>query len=190
MYTLWVDKPELFEAKIQLFGAAVNKSFCRLVAESSEWNFIFKGTIDEHGKCSIPINRMRSVLQEGATGKLKLEVIAEDTYFVPWESPFEVKQSKNVTVEVVSQQKSVPVVENKIKVEVKEQTPIVEQKIDRRKYLKNFTRTMLQEGITFEYFVNNMKKKRIQNLVNEHLGTLPHEDKMLVLKKALEIMRK
>jgi hypothetical protein len=39
-----------------------------------------------------------SMLKEG--GEMKLEVIADDMYFNPWNSDFELKKSKSVTVEV------------------------------------------------------------------------------------------
>jgi hypothetical protein len=50
------------------------------------------------------------------SGKIRLEVIADDTVFVPYESTYEMEASKSVTVEVVESQSSVkkPVVEVKI----------------------------------------------------------------------------
>jgi hypothetical protein len=102
-FQLFTDRQELFEAKIKIEGASLNESFCRLVIESDEWNLVFKGTIDKSGNCSIPIKKLRNVLPEGTIGKMKLEVIAEDTYFVPWESEFKVEVAKSVQVEVKQQ---------------------------------------------------------------------------------------
>ena len=49
---------------------------------------------------------------------LKLEVIAEDTYFTPWESNFEVDTAKKVQVEVKSQQGNI-IKEGKPSIKVK-----------------------------------------------------------------------
>ena len=49
---------------------------------------------------------------------LKLEVIAEDTYFIPWESNFEVDTAKKVQVEVKSQQGNI-IKEGKPSIKVK-----------------------------------------------------------------------
>ena len=49
---------------------------------------------------------MRGLLGEDDTGKMKLEVIAEDTYFLPWESDFVVDTNKKIKVEVKSQEET------------------------------------------------------------------------------------
>ena len=46
-------------------------------------------------------------------GNLKLEVIADDVFFTPWESTFEVQASKKVTVEIKSQTYAKPLLERK-----------------------------------------------------------------------------
>ena len=111
MYKLYTDKIENFEAKIKLSGASLKQSFCRLVVESNDWNLVFKGEIDSKGNCKIPIKKLKNVMSDGVTGIMKLEVIADDTYFVPWESEFEVETVKSVQVEV--KQKSKKLVEKK-----------------------------------------------------------------------------
>ena len=55
-------------------------------------------------------------------GKIKLEVIAENTVFVPWEDDFKVKMSKKVTVQVPnSHKKETPqsIKESKVSVRVR-----------------------------------------------------------------------
>ena len=100
MYKLFTDKTELFECDIKLQGASLNKSKARLVVETSEYSLLFKGTINSKGKCEIPIRKLKGLIDENTKGNIRLEVIAEDTYFTPWESDFEVETSKKVTVEV------------------------------------------------------------------------------------------
>ena len=99
-YKLYTDKSEIFECDIKLSGASIKNSFARLIIESNDMNFIFNGKISKGGKCSIPVKKLKGFLDESSSGKIKLEVIADDTYFVPWKSEFLVEASKKVTVEV------------------------------------------------------------------------------------------
>jgi hypothetical protein len=173
-FQLFTDRQELFEAKIKIEGASLNESFCRLVIESDEWNLVFKGTIDKSGNCSIPIKKLRNVLPEGTIGKMKLEVIAEDTYFVPWESEFKVEVAKSVQVEVKQQKstKSTVVMETvkpqataDVITKSKPKTPINLQESNRKLHLKQFAKTLLDEGVTLQNVREH--KKRINELSNE-----------------------
>ena len=113
MYKLFTDKTEIFECDIKLSGASLDKSNVRLVVESADVNLLFKGKIDSTGKCSVPVKRLSGLLGETTPGTLRLEVIADDTFFTPWESEFVVETSKKVTVEVKSQNKN-RIVENSV----------------------------------------------------------------------------
>ena len=104
MYKLYTDKQEIFECDIQLEGASLNNSKARLVIETTDLSLLFKGNISSEGKCKIPVKRLKGLLGENSRGTIKLEVIAEDTYFIPWESSFEVDTAKKIQVEVKSQQ--------------------------------------------------------------------------------------
>ena len=128
MYKLFTDKSELFECDIKLEGASLSKSKARLVVETSDYSLLFNGNINSSGKCEIPIRKLKGLIDENTTGNIRLEVIAEDTYFTPWESDFEVDASKKVTVEVKSQQTKKPIVETKVKVKVKEEKPTITEK--------------------------------------------------------------
>ena len=98
-YKIFKDKSELFSCEITLEGANYKETQVRLILESDDWNIMFNGDIDKNGKCVIPIKKM-NILEEGTVGKIKLEVIAEDSVFVPWEDDFEVKLSKKVSVKI------------------------------------------------------------------------------------------
>ena len=97
LYKLYKDKSEVFSCEIELEGANIKDTEVRLLIESDEWNLMFIGEIDKNGKVSIPIKKL-PILEEGTKGKIKMEVIAEGTVFVPWEDEFEVKLSKKVMV--------------------------------------------------------------------------------------------
>lgn len=107
MYTFFTDKQEVFECKISLQGASYGNSKARLVLESDNMNFIFYGKINSEGKCTVPVNKLKNYLTEDTKGTVKLEVIAEDTFFEPWSDKFEVKTNKKVTVEVKSNNSNV-----------------------------------------------------------------------------------
>jgi len=113
MYTLYTDQSELFEATISITGASLTDTKCRLVIESDVVNLMFTGKIDSDGACSIPIKALAKYFPEGKQGTMRLEVIAENTYFVPWESEYTVKTHKKVTVEVKSRSEIPTIVEAK-----------------------------------------------------------------------------
>tara|TARA_R110001583_G_scaffold58924_1_gene175356 strand:- start:1002 stop:1469 length:468 start_codon:yes stop_codon:yes gene_type:complete len=142
MYTLYSDKQNIFECDIQLEGASLNDAFARLIIESENLNLMYNGTITSDGTCKIDMPRLKGIVKEN--GNLRLEVIADDMYFNPWESEYDLKTTKKVTVEV-KQQKKAPILESKPKVKVnvlasqpkKKKTPVREskQKNDRKKVL-------------------------------------------------------
>jgi hypothetical protein len=92
---------------------------------------MFNGHIENTGVCEVNIPKTKNFLPEGTKGNIKLEVIADDVYFEPWNSDFNVKTSKKVNVVVAEQVDEKP----KLKVQVFEQpkeTPkpkIVESKV-------------------------------------------------------------
>ena len=106
MYKLYTDKIENFECKLQLEGASLSKAFSRIILETDDINLSFNGKIDDSGKCIIPIKKLRGLLDESIEGSMKLEVIAEDVYFQPWQSEFIVETAKRINVEVISQKKN------------------------------------------------------------------------------------
>ena len=115
MYTLYSDKNNIFECDIQLEGASLSQAFARVIVEGNNLNLVFNGDITNDGNCRIEMPRL-NMLKEG--GELKLEVIADDMYFNPWNSEFELKKSKNITVEVKKQTSNI-IKENKATVKVK-----------------------------------------------------------------------
>lgn len=149
MYTFYTDKQEVFECKLDLEGAKLTDSRARLVLESSNYNLLFYGKIDENGKCEIPVKKLKSLLAETDTGKVKLEVIAEDTYFEPWNDTYNVKTSKKVTVEVVSKDTK-PLTEKKVTVTAVQQTPTVDR-------TSQFLKLLEKKNITLKNIKQNIK---------------------------------
>ena len=118
-YKLYTDKQEIFECNIYLEGASLTQATSRIIVETQDLKLLFEGTIDKDGNCKVPIKKLRGLVSEDTKGTMKLEVIAEDTYFLPWESDFEVDTAKNIKVEVKQQSKPL-VKSSKPKMVVKE----------------------------------------------------------------------
>lgn len=175
MYTFYIDKQEIFECKLDLEGAKLSDSRARLVLESNNYNLLFYGKIDENGKCQIPVKRLKNLLGETDTGKVKLEVIAEDTYFEPWADTYNVKTNKKVTVEVVSKNNAKQITEKKVTVTpIHQSTQLTEQFLkilEKRKItlanIKEHTQTLHKLGKIFteKYNLSAGEKKSIVDSV-------------------------
>jgi len=195
MYQLFTDKQEIFEADLKLEGASLNDSFARLVVETEDWNLVFNGEINERGHVNIPIKKLKRVFPNGTSGTMKLEVVAEDTYFTPWESDFQVETSKQVTVEVKSQTKKKPVMETNQKPTMKvENVSKPKQKSKpnnkRPELFKEYVGVLKRVNIN----INNMrtKQKGLQRLTeaftNKH--QLNESDKNWLQTKTLQYFTK
>lgn len=103
-YKIFRDKAESFECKVMIEGSDVKNTAVRLILESDEWNIFFKGSING-GVCRIPLKKI-SILSPGLKGIIKLEVVVDGEIFYPWYETFQVQNSKNVKVEVLSQKQN------------------------------------------------------------------------------------
>ena len=161
MYKLFTDKSELFECDIKLQGASLKKSKARLVVETQDYSLMFNGSISKGGKCEIPIRKLKGLIDEDTTGNIRLEVIAEDTFFTPWQSDFEVETSKKVTVEVKTQTTQKPILEAKATVKPQQVT------ISEKNHVVNLFKLLIKEDIN----INNIsyKRNKLNNIVAIYL---------------------
>ena len=175
MYKLFTDKSELFECDIKLEGASLSKSKARLVVETSDYSLLFNGSISSGGKCEIPIRKLKGLIDENTSGNIRLEVIAEDTFFTPWESDFEVDASKKVTVEVKSQTTKKPIVETKVKVKVKDKKPTITEK----EHVINLLKILIKEEINIDNI--SYKRNKLNNIVATYLkeNTVKNTNKII-----------
>jgi len=134
MYTLYSDKNNIFECDIQLEGASLSQAFARVIVEGDNLNLVFNGNITNDGNCRIEMPKL-NMLKEG--GEMKLEIIADDMYFNPWNSDFELKKSKSVTVEVKQPTDNI-IKENKakVKVNISNQTPVKKKRVTQKQPIK------------------------------------------------------
>ena len=183
MYKLFTDKTELFECDIKLQGASLNKSKARLVVETSEYSLLFKGSINSKGKCEIPIRKLKGLIDENTKGNIRLEVIAEDTYFTPWESDFEVETSKKVTVEVKSQQNKKPILETKVKVKVKKTKPVT---LTEKQHVVNLFKLLIKEDINIDNI--SFKRNKLNNIVATYLKENTIKNKNKVISSVLKVL--
>ena len=168
MYKLFTDKSELFECDIKLQGASLNKSKARLVVETQDYSLMFNGSISKGGKCEIPIRKLKGLIDEDTTGNIRLEVIAEDTFFTPWETDFEVETSKKVTVEVKTQTSKKPIVEAKVTITDSEQEHVV-----------NLLKLLIKEDINIKNI--SYKRNKLNNIVATYLkeNTVKNTNKVI-----------
>lgn len=101
-YKLYLDKANNFQCKLELEGASLENSHARIILEGKTKKFLFEGTISQKGECEIGLERLGEIFKEGDIGKMRLEVIADDAYFLPWQSDFNIDVSKKLRVEVMS----------------------------------------------------------------------------------------
>ena len=184
MYKLFTDKSELFECDIKLEGASLSKSKARLVVETSDYSLLFDGSISSNGKCEIPIRKLKGLIDENTTGNIRLEVIAEDTFFTPWESDFEVDVSKKVTVEVKSQQTKKPILETKVKVKVKDEKPTITEK----QHVINLFKLLIKEDINVDNI--SFKRNELNNIVATYLQENHVENTSKVIDGVLKVLEK
>ena len=177
MYKLFTDKSELFECDIKLQGASLNKSKARLVVETQDYSLMFNGSISKGGKCEIPIRKLKGLIDEDTKGNIRLEVIAEDTFFTPWESDFEVETSKKVTVEVKSQTTKKPIIEAKVKVTNSEQQHVI-----------NLLKLLIKENINIKNI--SYRRNKLNNIVATYLNENPIKDTEKVINGVLRKLQK
>ena len=181
MYKLFTDKAELFECSISLQGASLKESRARLVVETPDYSLLFNGNISKSGKCEIPIKKLKGLIDEDTTGNIRLEVIAEDTFFTPWESDFEVETSKKVTVEVKTQTTKKPIVEAKVK--VKEKPTITE-----KQHVINLFKLLIKEDINVDNI--SFKRNGLNNIVATYLKENTVKNTGKVIDGVLKVLEK
>lgn len=101
MYKLYLDKQETFKCSIKISGASTSRAKIRLALESKDCNLYFPGSI-LNSEAIVVIPPLQRYYETGSTGKIRLEVIVDNTYITPWESMFETCTTVNVTTTDIS----------------------------------------------------------------------------------------
>ena len=151
-YKLYTDKQEMFECEVSVKNANLKNSIARLVVESDGLDLVFKGKIND-GKCTVPIRKLKGILDESTKGNIFLEVIVEDTYFKPWSSEFIVEEHTSIKVDVKEQKES----SNKPILEVKVKEP---QKTQQKTKLSIPAKELISICERFDITSKNYKNKK------------------------------
>lgn len=116
MYNLYLDKAENFECAVSVKNASLKDAAARVIIEGDGFNLMFPGNIKD-GKCTVPIKKLKGLLEENAKGEMHLEMIVDDTYFMPWKDSFQVEEHTSVKVQVKEQvqKPTKPTLEVKVK---------------------------------------------------------------------------
>ncbi len=193
MYTLYTDKQEIFECSISLEGASIKNTSARLILESDRLSLVYKGTVDASGKCIIPVKQLKNLLDESTNGIMRLEVIADDTYFTPWESKFKVVTSKKITVEVANNSKKPLIQFTKPIVSVNttnNANTIVESNINLLKHVADISKILKRANIT----LNNMNynKHKLNRIIESYLQLrkIPDDKKIIIIEGIIQSLIK
>lgn len=154
MYKIYQDKEKIFECTVDVKGANITDTVARLIFEGDKGSstfYMIPGSIDNSGNCLIKIPKLKN-LKEGSTGKIFLEIIAENTLFTAWSSDYQIDVSKSVNVSVNedTSSKNENTKENNLAVNVafKNEDERIEESID-------------EDSGGFESFVNFIKKHKL-----------------------------
>lgn len=162
MFKLYTDKNNTFKCKVVVEGANESTAIARLIIEGESHNLMFDGQLKE-GICEVNIGKFKNFDNFKSKGFVKLEVIADDTYFTPWKSEYKIEQSKNVVVEVIEEKET-----SKALVEVKDisyidNNPKVEKNTGEEVYsllIKENVKVDMYKSLN-ELLKYNLKAKRL-----------------------------
>jgi hypothetical protein len=145
-YKLYTDKANKFNCNIEVEGTSLAKSQVRLVIESDDMSYMFKGSIQSNGECEVTIPKTKNFLSEGTFGNMRLEVIADDVYFEPWASDFSVATNKKVTVQIAEQEEDKPKMKVQV-IEQKEEPKVQKPVVKEEKVVKKPSNLMTKEEL-------------------------------------------
>lgn len=104
MYKLFTDNNKTFNCNVDVSGVSLDECTARLILQTENINLLYEGEINRNGICTVNIKKIKKYLEENTKGKIKLEIVAENTLFTPWESDFIVEAEKKVKITEVNGQ--------------------------------------------------------------------------------------
>ena len=160
MEIFYSDKIKKFECNIDIDGASINETKARLALsfDKSKTKYLYEGTISSDGKCTIKIPEIKNA--PNLVGKVSLEVIAEGTYFEPWNDNFIIKQHKNVSVKRISEEVEDDIDETvKIRVDFKNDNRVNLSETNKESMLPNRLGEIINEDEYIDYMKNVRNNK-------------------------------
>lgn len=183
MYKLLKDKNNEFQCEIKLEGTSAKGAKVRLFLEADGCEYSFNGHIDGD-RCTVAMGRLKKFENLLESGKIRLEIVADDTLFVPYESTYQLEEERKVTVEIIQPDTASkkPIVE--VKVQEVPAVPKADKKdpiLEIKQYLHKNTKF---DGTiqSFTSTVKNKEHRKFFNTVCENNGL----DKMTVLRQIVK----
>lgn len=202
MHIFYKDKSSLFEFKINVEGAELENTFARVIIENNNRKYLFEGKIQD-GLCSIDLPALKE-FKEIKEGKLSVEVVADNSYFVPYEGVYELKESKKVVIEMITKKETITkpkvIVEAiQTKEEIKNIQPIKEKRNFEKEFIVLFekhkkdiiiNKTSLmssKEAIDISKFLKEKKLIRLEDEIKfqNFIDTKISSKQLSNIKKAL-----
>ena len=186
MYKLYTDKNEIFECNVNLEGVDLLKSKARLVLESNNYNLLFYGDIDINGKCVVNVPKLKTLLNENDKGTIKLEIIAEDTFFEPWNDNYEIITNRKVTVEVLNSNTK-PIINEDKKVKISNISQQLDNNFDKK--VNKFIKLLEDRKININNLEKNKKTLKIIGEAFYQRYNLNANDKTLLINKVINKLK-
>jgi len=183
MYKLFLDKNKIFECNVKIEGASLSDSEARLLIEAENFTLSFTGDIKPDGTVKIPITKLKGILKENYTGKISLEIIADDTRFKPWESDYQATLSKKV--EVNFENKLIESTETPVEIKPKMSFSIIPDEFDTKIHLEEIYKILERNNVNRKNLVEN--KKVFNKLVETycHLNYINNPEHVQSIKRDL-----
>jgi hypothetical protein len=119
MYKLYTDVDKKFSCKVDVGGVSLSECKSRMILETDGLNLVFNGIITKDGMCEVQLTKLKNILSENTKGKLKLEVIAENTLFTPWETECLVDVYRRLNISEIKLESDSDIIDDRPKVSVK-----------------------------------------------------------------------
>ncbi len=173
MYDLYLDDPKSIKCKAEISGAENSTKKVRLMLETSGHCMYFNGKVSDNGDIEVPMLSLKNIFKENTKGTLMLEMVVDDTLFIPWQTEFEAKLKKKVAIsEIKSHEggKKVSMVTTPTLRKTPEPTPIPKSTQSPKtiiEHVKSIAKTMKKEKISYKNLSEN--KMRFGQIIETYI---------------------
>lgn len=160
MYIIQLDQHKNFQCQLKIEGASLKNSKVCIVVENDKFDLKFKGKIESDGTVNVPIGKLKGILEENTKGKLYIEVVADDTYFIPYQTEYITEVARKVEVLSVGENKK-PITETFINNEpVKPKVSVTHIKESKVFDSQQHAKRIIKKIQTNKYSIFNIKHKK------------------------------
>lgn len=168
-YKIYLDKEETFECEAAIKNSSYKNATARLIIESDDVNLVFYGNVDKNN-ISVPIKSLKKYFTENDSAKIKLEVIVENVLVTPWESELTFDTYNKVEIkEIKNSSKNEPLIEVKVKEDVKEQVKVGKKESNPKEELLKTINEQIKNIKNDVKLGKKEKKELIKNILMKSL---------------------